>query len=153
MLDRMPPQKQEQLVAELAAQSKRREAMTEEERKQEDQEMMVLHGKFNALLQSLDNQQRNAIIHNLQNLMPSSQMAYMKQLVAGGVEAILPPSKDELKSWKGVYLCYFNRELSKQKGRRLPLEYCVRNPRPDEVLQALAQIGLKSVFEQVRPSP
>jgi signal recognition particle subunit SEC65 len=84
--------------------------------------------------------------------MPSSQITYMKQLVAGGVEAILPPSKEELKSWKAIYLCYFNSELSVKEGRRLPKKLCVRNPRPDEVLQALTQIGLKSVFEQVSGS-
>jgi hypothetical protein len=66
--------------------------------------------------------------------MPSSQMQYMRQLVAGGVEAILPPSKEELKSYKAVYLCYFNSELSAKQGRRLPLKLCVKNPRPDEIL-------------------
>lgn len=47
MMDRMPPQRQEQLIAELMAQFKKREAMSEEERKAEDQEMMVLQTRFN----------------------------------------------------------------------------------------------------------
>ena len=109
--------------------------------------MMQQQMKFNMLLQSLDNQQRNAIIHNLQSLMPSQQMAYMKQLVEGGVDLVLPPSKEELKSWKSVYLCYFNSELSYKQGRRMPLNFCVKNPRPDEILQAISTLGLKTVFE------
>lgn len=81
--------------------------------------------------------------------MPSQQMQYMKQLAEGGVDLILPPTKDELKSWKSIYLCYFNSELSYKQGRRLPTKFCVKNPRPDEVLQAVSSLGLKTVFEQV----
>jgi hypothetical protein len=61
----------------------------------------------------------------------------MKQLVAGGVDIILPPSKEELKSWKTLYLCYFNADFSVKDGRRLPKYLCVKNPRPDEVCSAL----------------
>lgn len=105
--------------------------------------------KFNQLLQSLDNQQRNAIIHNMQNMMPSGQKEYMKRLVDGGVDILLPPSKEELKSWKSLYLCYFNSELSYKQGRRLPLYLCVKNPRPDEILNTLSSMGLKTAFEHV----
>ena len=96
--------------------------------------MMILQHKFNSLLQSLDNQQRNSIIHQLQGLMPSQQMEYMTKLVTGGVDLILPPSKEELKPWKSLDLCYFNSELSYKQGRRLPKYLCVKNPRPDEIL-------------------
>jgi signal recognition particle subunit SEC65 len=71
----------------------------------------------------------------------------MKGLVNGGVDVILPPSKEEMKSWKTLYLCYFNSELSVKQGRRLPKYLCVKNPRPDEILQALSSFGLKTVFE------
>lgn len=50
MMDRLPPIKQEQLIAELVAQNKRRETQTEEEKRAEDQEMMQLQTKFNMLL-------------------------------------------------------------------------------------------------------
>jgi signal recognition particle subunit SEC65 len=71
----------------------------------------------------------------------------MKQLVAGGIDIMIPPSKEEMKSWKSLYLCYFNSELSVKEGRRLPKYLCVKNPRPDEVIQALAHLGIKTVFE------
>ena len=83
-------------------------------------------------------------------MMPSGQMQYMKQLVAGGLEHLLPPSVEDLKTWKSLYLCYFNSKLSIKQGRRLPKYLCVVNPRPDEIISAISSFGLKSVLESVR---
>jgi predicted nucleic acid-binding Zn-ribbon protein len=50
MMERLHPQKQEQLIAELVAQHNRREALSPAEKMKEDQEMMHLQMKFNMLL-------------------------------------------------------------------------------------------------------
>ena len=80
----MPIAKQEQLIAELVASSKRREAMTEEERQQEDAENKEMTIKFNAIMQGLDDQQKQIIMGQMQNQMPSGRIAYMKKLVEDG---------------------------------------------------------------------
>ena len=71
----------------------------------------------------------------------------MKTLVEGGSDNIVPPSSEELKGWKSLYLCYFNSSYSLKKGRRLPKYLCVDNPRPDEIVIALQSMGIKSVLE------
>jgi hypothetical protein len=67
-------------------------------------------------------------------MMPSGQMNYMKKLVEGGLEHMLPPTVEELKGWKSLYMCYFNSNFSAKQGRRLPKYLCVQNPRPDEIV-------------------
>lgn len=62
----------------------------------------------------------------------------MQKLVEGGVDEILPPTSDEVKGWKTFYLMYFNSDKSLSDGRRLPLKFCVKNPRPDEISQSLS---------------
>ena len=73
----------------------------------------------------------------------------MKQICEGGIDELLPPSEDEVKGWKTFFLQYFNAEMSIADGRRLPLSKCVKNPRPDEVSDALKQLGYKSICHQV----
>ena len=80
--------------------------------------------------------QRQILQLNMAQMMPSGQIAFMKKLVADGGAELMPPSQEEIKDWKAVYLSYFNADLSVKKGRVLPLEYCVRNPRPDEIMAA-----------------
>jgi len=75
----------------------------------------------------------------------------MKQLVDGGSENMLPPSKEEVKDWKTFYLLYFNSEKSVSEGRRLPKNLCVKNPRPDEVSEALGKLGFRSICDHVSP--
>ncbi len=43
----------------------------------------------------------------------------MKKIVNGGVSnsEFLPPSAEEVKEWKAVYLSYFDANLSVKKGR------------------------------------
>lgn len=68
----------------------------------------------------------------------------MKKLVDGGADMILPPSKEELAEWKGVYLSYFDACKTVKQGRVLPKNLCVKNPRPDEIVKALESLGIKS---------
>ena len=86
---------------------------------------------------------------NMANMMPSGRLAYMKKLVEGGTEQLIPPSKEEIAEWKGVYLSYFNSDLSAKHGRMLPKKLCIKNPRPDEVTRALNSLGIRSIFEAV----
>ena len=67
----------------------------------------------------------------------------------GGPDTILPPTKDEVKEWKTFYLLYFNSEKSIKEGRRLPTSQCVKNPRPDEVSEALGKLGYRSICDHV----
>jgi signal recognition particle subunit SEC65 len=44
---------------------------------------------------------------------------------------------------------YFNNEMSLGAGRRLGLNKCVKNPRPDEIAEALKQLGYRSICHHV----
>ena len=57
-IQRMPVQKQEQYLAEMIAQSKRREKMNPAEASAEDEEMRELHESFAAIVESMDPMQR-----------------------------------------------------------------------------------------------
>ena len=81
--------------------------------------------------------------------MPSGQITFMKKLIADGGAEALPPSQEEISEWKAVYLSYFNSNFSVKKGRVLPLEYCVRNPRPDEIMEAFRALQIRAIFEAV----
>ena len=50
--------------------------------------------RFSKLMEQVDTKQRQIIMQKMSTLMPSQQKAYMEQLVDGGLEAALPPSKD-----------------------------------------------------------
>ena len=82
-------------------------------------------------------------------MMPSARLAYMKKLVEDGAESIMPPSKEEVAEWKGVYLCYFNSEISIKNGRVMGKKYCIKNPRPDEITAALDSLGIRAIHETV----
>ena len=81
--------------------------------------------------------------------MPSSRLAYMKKMVEGGTDQLIPPSKDEIAEWKGIYCSYFDSDFSTKKGRMMPLKLCVKNPRPDEIVKALNTLGIRSIIEAV----
>ena len=82
-------------------------------------------------------------------MMPSARLAYMKKLVEGGAESIMPPSKEEVSEWKAVYLCYFNSETSIKHGRVMGKKYCIKNPRPDEIVNALKSLKIRHFYENV----
>ena len=84
--------------------------------------------------------------------MPSDQVAFMKKTISGGLQDIIPPSQEEVKDWKGCYLSYWNAEFSVKQGRILPLKYCVKNPRPDEVMEAFRSLKIRAIFETVSSS-
>ena len=73
----------------------------------------------------------------------------MKSLVDGNIDEMIPPTTEEIKQWKTFYLMYFNNEMSLGAGRRLGLNKCVRNPRPDEIAEALKQLGYRSICHHV----
>ena len=85
--------------------------------------------------------------------MPSGRLAYMKKMVEDGADAVVPPSKEEIVEWKGVYLSYFDSRFSNAKGRVMPLKYCVPNPRPDEIMSALQNHKVRAIFEAVSNVP
>lgn len=70
-------------------------------------------------------------------MMPSGRLALMKKMLEDGADSVIPPSKEEIAEWKGVYLSYFDSRFSSAKGRVMPLKYCVPNPRSDEIVSAL----------------
>ena len=72
----------------------------------------------------------------LAGMLPSARTAFMKKALSDGGQELIPPSAEEMQDWKGVYLSYFNANLSVKQGRMLPIEYCVRNSRPDELFEA-----------------
>ena len=86
-------------------------------------------------------------------MMPSGQLAFMKKLIADGGTDALPPSQEEISEWKAVYLSYFNANMSVKKGRVLPLEFCVRNPRPDEIMEAFRTLQIRAIFESNKQRP
>jgi len=47
---------------------------------------------------------------------------------------------------------YFNSEFSSKNGRRLPANLCVKNPRPDELYDALKSLGIRGMLEMVSRS-
>ena len=65
------------------------------------------------------------------------------------MDEIVPPTQDDVKGWKTIFLCYFNIEKSLQEGRRLPNKLCVKNPRPDEICDALKTLGFRSIYHTV----
>ena len=149
MMKKLPLVKQEQLVAELVAQHQRRENMSAAECQAEDMELMQLHSAWQALMQNLDPMQQQILQQNMSNMMPSEQKAHMKRIVQSGAQDIIPPSQEEIKDWRACYLSYWNAELSVKKGRILPLSHCVKNPRPDEVMEAFRALQIRAIYQGV----
>ena len=48
---------------------------------------------------------------------------------------------------------YFNSNFSVKQGRALPLKYCVRNPRPDEIMEALRSLQIRAIYEANKQRP
>ena len=86
---------------------------------------------------------------NMANLLPSGQIAFMKKMISDGGEEYLPPSQEKIKDYKAFYLSYFNANLSVKQGRMLPKDQCVKNPRPDEIMEAFRSLEIRAVFESV----
>jgi hypothetical protein len=85
-------------------------------------------------------------------MLPSNQIAFMKKVVDGEDDSLIPPTLEEVKDWKAFYLSYFNSDFSMKNGRMLPLEFCVKNPRPDELMEAFRTLQIRAIFEQVSAS-
>ena len=86
---------------------------------------------------------------NMANMLPSGQLAFMKKMISDGGDEFIPPSQDEIKDFKAFYLSYFNSDFSVKQGRMLPLDLCVKNPRPDEIMEAFRALKIRAVFESV----
>ena len=93
----------------------------------------------------MDDQQRSTIMAQMASMTPNTQLDYIKKLVEGGLDQLIPPSATEIKEWKVIYPSYLNSEFSVKKGRKLPLKYCVKNPCLDEILSALTAMGYKCI--------
>ena len=108
---------------------------------------------FSALVDSLDSKQKPMLRAQLAGMLPSARTAFMKKALSDGGQELIPPSAEEMQDWKGVYLSYFNANLSVKQGRMLPIEYCVRNPRPDELFEAFRQLKIRAIFEARKQRP
>ena len=86
-------------------------------------------------------------------MLPSAQIAFMKKVISDGGAEMIPPSAEEAKDWKAVYPSYFNSEFSVKKGRMLPLKYCVKNPRPDEILDIFKTLQIRAIYEPRKYRP
>ena len=84
-----------------------------------------------------------------QSFLPSAQLAFMKKIVNNGTGEYMPPTAEEVKEWKAIYLSYFDANLSVKQGRVMPLQYCVKNPRPDELLEAFKSLQIRAIGEMV----
>lgn len=133
-------------MGELIAHAKSREQMGAAERAAFDEERRELKECYDAIMETMDPLQRGIINQKMMDFLPSEQLAFMKQLVEGDVDEIVPPTQDDVKTWKTIFLCYFNSDMSMQEGRRLALKYCVKNPRPDEVMDALKTLGYRCLY-------
>ncbi len=49
-----------------------------------------------------------------------------------------------------IWLDYFNSNLSREEGRRIPLNRSVKNPTIDELLQAVKQLGYQAEHEKAK---
>ena len=67
-------------------------AMSPEDRAAEDQDMLILEQTWQALLESMDPMQKQIILSQLNNMLPSGQIAFKRKVVSDGGESILPPS-------------------------------------------------------------
>jgi len=47
-----------------------------------------------------------------------------------------------LSTWRCIYLCYYNSDFKTGEGRKMAKKYCVKNPRPTEIADALASMGI-----------
>ena len=127
--------------------------MSPTERAAFDEERRELKECYDAIMETMDPLQRGIINQRMMDFLPSEQLAFMKQLVEGDVDEIIPPSQEDVKGWKTIFLCYFNSAKSLQEGRRLPINLCVKNPRPDEICDALKSFGFRSIFHSVSSIP
>ena len=56
--------------------------------------MRELTESFHAILETMDPMQKQIIMGQIGNLLPSGQLQFMKQLVEGGADHMLPPTKE-----------------------------------------------------------
>ena len=57
--------------------------------------------------------------------------------------------RDQIKNWHAFYPLYFNSDYSTRDGRRVVKKYSVKNPRCDEILEALMSLGIRGIVEMV----
>ena len=62
------------------------------------------------------------------------------------------PLTDEQKRWRVIYPAYLNSNLKISQGRRVPLDKCVEDPLPGEILEVCKFLQFPTVVE-VPPSP
>lgn len=77
----------------------------------------------------------------------------MAEVAEGDLEGILPPDAETLGGWRCIYLCYYNSNLSMGQGRKMSKKYCVKNPRPIEIADALDSMGIKHIVEGNKQHP
>ncbi len=49
-----------------------------------------------------------------------------------------------------LYPHYFDSKVPRSRGRRVPLDLAVRDPKPEEILEAARNLGLEAFIENAR---
>lgn len=68
-------------------------------------------------------------------------------------DSMTPEERKEFKMMQIVYPCYFDKNRSTTKGRRLPISKCVDNPLAKTILDACKILRIPAVFEPEKSHP
>lgn len=72
----------------------------------------------------------------------------------GGLESTLTAEqRKELRKMQMVYPCYFDKNRSKENGRRLPLSQCVENPLAYTIFKACKVLKIVAVLDAEKTHP
>lgn len=73
---------------------------------------------------------------------------------SGGLEASLTAEqRRELRKMQMVYPCYFDKNRSRENGRRLPLDQCVENPLAYTIFKACKVLKIVAVLDAEKTHP
>jgi signal recognition particle subunit SRP19 len=88
-----------------------------------------------------------------QELMPqnSAMNPFAQMMQAAPMQQIQPPHQEallqETKNWTCVYPIYIDKSKSIDKGRKIPMEFCVEEPAAIYMVEAATKLGLMAGLE------
>ncbi|PVU97527.1 hypothetical protein BB560_005735 [Smittium megazygosporum] len=65
----------------------------------------------------------------------------------------LDPTGGKSKSWVCLYPLYFDYEVPRDKGRKVPKDYAVKEPHARQLAEAVRQLGLTYLYEPTKTHP